>query len=451
MNSDWRSVTASEICADCKNSMSTGPFGSAISSKFFVEEGIPVIRGKNLSQEIGIRLNHNNLVYLTTEKANEFSRSIVRPGDLIFTCWGTIDQVGFIDENSNFDAYVISNKQMKMTPDCSLADSEFLYYQFSSPKIRRWILGNGIGSSVPGFNLGMLKRIELLLPPISEQKVIANILATFDEKIALNIKTNETFEGIAKSLFKSWFIDFDPVKAKVEGHSTGLPDEISNLFPNSFEDSSLGEIPNEWKESCLGDIFSIQGGTQPPAKTFVEDQREGFVRLLQIRDFLKDNHITYVPSSKNLRLVDEDDVLIGRYGSGNGKFMDDSLGRPLRGLSGAINVAIVKTIPKQKNMIELIYAMVLSGWFYRKVVGGTSRAVQAGFRKEDLDLIPFALPPNNLLDVFQSIGSDIWEKSKLIQCENKSLSSIRDTLLVKLISGELRIPDAEKILEEVGI
>ena len=131
--------------------------------------------------------------------------------------------------------------------------------------------------------------------------------------------------------------------------------------------------------------------------------------------------------------------------------MDDSLGRPLRGLSGAINVAIVETHPKQKNMIELIYAMVLSGWFYRQVVGGSSRAVQAGFRKEDLDLIPFALPPNDLLDVFQSIGSDFWQRSKLIYRENKSLSSLRNTLLVKLISGELRIPDAEKMIEEVGI
>jgi type I restriction enzyme S subunit len=223
------------------------------------------------------------------------------------------------------------------------------------------------------------------------------------------------------------------------------------LFPDSFEESELGEIPSGWECRPLSDFFSIQGGSQPPAKTFIDDPREGYVRLLQIRDFLGDSHLTFVPEAKNLRLVSEDDVLIGRYGSGSGKFMDDSLGRPLRGLSGAINVAVVRTIPKQSNMVELIYAMVLSGWFYRQIVGGSARAVQAGFRKEDLDLIPFALPPDQVLDVFQELGGNIWEKSKLLTAEINTLSLLRDALLPRLISGELRVPDAEKMLEEVGV
>ena len=131
--------------------------------------------------------------------------------------------------------------------------------------------------------------------------------------------------------------------------------------------------------------------------------------------------------------------------------MDDSLGRPLRGLSGAINVAVVRTIPQRPNMVEMIYAMILSGWFYRQIVGGSSRAVQAGFRKEDLDLIPFAMPPDQLLDIFQKFGSNLWERTKLLKAEINTLCSLRDALLPRLISGELRVPDAEKMLEEAGI
>lgn len=188
-----------------------------------------------------------------------------------------------------------------------------------------------------------------------------------------------------------------------------------------------------------------------PACEANQGQRQLCRSQKALKPLLPRASLTYVPESNNLRIAGEDDVLIGRYGSGSGKFMDDSLGRPLRGLSGAINVAIVKTLPKQKNMIELIYCMVLSGWFYRQIVGGSARAVQAGFRKEDLDLIPFPMPPNSILDAFQKVGGNIWDKSKSLDLQAKSLCQIRDALLAKLISGEIQIPDAEKMLEEVGI
>ena len=330
--------------------------------------------------------------------------------------------------------------------------NDYIYYLSLSPDFRAHAIQNMIGSSgrqrVPADAINDYIHV---FPGLKEQRAIAHILGTLDDKIELNRKTNETLEAMAKALFKSWFVDFDPVRAKAEGRPTGLPAGISDLFPDSLEDSELGEIPSGWRVCPLSDIFSIQGGSQPPAKTFVDYPGNGYVRLLQIRDFLGDNHLTYVPESKNLRIVGEDDVLIGRYGSGSGKFMDDSLGRPLRGLSGAINVAVVKTLPRQDNVTELIYCMVLSGWFYRKIVGGSSRAVQAGFRKEDLDLIPFPMPPNSILDAFQEIGSKFWHRTKALGVQTKSLCQIRDALLPKLISGEIRIPDAEKMLEEVGV
>ena len=105
-------------------------------------------------------------MFITEDKTREFERSTVKHGDLILTCWGTIDQVGLIDERSHYEEYLISNKPIKMTPDPAIADSRFLYYQLSSPKLRSWIIDNGIGSSVPGFNLVMLKSMELNIPPL---------------------------------------------------------------------------------------------------------------------------------------------------------------------------------------------------------------------------------------------------------------------------------------------
>ncbi len=210
----WTRYTVDDLKSSAPNALATGPFGSAISSRHFTEHGIPVIRGSNLSQDVGTRLNDDGLVFVSERKAREFSRSLVKPGDLVLTCWGTIGQVGLIDDRSLFQEYVISNKQMKLTPDTRKTDGLFLYYLFSSPSVRNEILNQGIGSSVPGFNLGQLRAMTLTLPPLPEQHTIAHILGTLDDKIELNRRMNETLEEMARALFKSWFIDFDPVHAK---------------------------------------------------------------------------------------------------------------------------------------------------------------------------------------------------------------------------------------------
>lgn len=255
MHVDWRMITVEEIGAPIDNALATGPFGSSISSRFFQDHGVPVIRGGNLDNNIGVRLNEDNLVFVSHEKATEFKRSTVRRGDLVFTCWGTINQVGLIDENARYETYIVSNKQMKLTPDTNTADSLFLYYVFSGPEIQQHILGQGIGSSVPGFNLGQLKAINVLLPPLDEQRAIAHILGSLDDKIEANRRMNQTLESIARAVFKSWFVDFDPVHYKANGEiPPGMDAATADLFPDSFDDSELGPIPHGWQISTLEDI-----------------------------------------------------------------------------------------------------------------------------------------------------------------------------------------------------
>ncbi len=113
---------------------------------------------------------------------------------------------------------------------------------------------------MPNLNTQILSAVPVLLPPSTEQKAIAHILGTLDDKIELNRKTNETLEAMARALFQSWFVDFDPVRAKAEGRPTGLPDEISDLFPDSFEESELGEIPKGWEVRPLGDMIELAYG-----------------------------------------------------------------------------------------------------------------------------------------------------------------------------------------------
>ena len=443
MSSDWKIFQASQVCGKHKSAMSTGPFGSAISSRFFVDSGVPVIRGGNLSQDVGTRLNHEDLVFITEDKAREFKRSTVKHGDLIFTCWGTIDQVGLIDERSHYEEYVISNKQMKMTPDPVIADSRFLYYQFSSPKIRSWIVDNGIGSSVPGFNLGMLKSIELNIPPLPEQKAIAHILGTLDDKIELNRKSNETLEAMAKALFKSWFVDFDPVKAKAEGRPTGLPAEISDLFPDSFEDSELGEIPSGWEVKALDEIAHFLNGLA--LQKFPPEDGAATLPVIKIAQLKKgdstgaDRCSTAVPSDYVVR---DGDVLFSWSGS---LAVDIWCGG-----DGALNQHLFKVTSKTYGK-----------WFFYQWVNhhlpdfqeiAQGKATTMGhIQRHHLSEAKVLIPPPSLLAAMDSAFTALLDRAFGLRRQSKDLGSIRDALLPKLISGEIRIPDAEKNLEEVGV
>jgi type I restriction enzyme S subunit len=452
MSSEWKVFQASKVCGKHKSAMSTGPFGSAISSRFFVNSGVPVIRGGNLSQDVGTRLSHEDLVFITEDKAREFERSTVKHGDLIFTCWGTIDQVGLIDERSHYEEYVISNKQMKMTPDPAMADSRFLYYQFSSPKIRNWIIDNGIGSSVPGFNLGMLKSIELNIPPLPEQKAIAHILGTLDDKIELNRKTNETLEAMAKALFKSWFVDFDPVRAKAEGRPTGLPDEISDLFPDSFEDSELGEIPSGWRvgtiESSVGEVFDGPHATPKEAE-------EGNVFLgiknmtgssLNLSDVKLIGHNDW--SQWTRRVEPRADDIVFTYEAALGLFaviphgLKCCLGR---------RMALIRT--KASNGSSHFWFHQFIAKSFQKVI--EERSIHGATVNRtpltEFPGYPILEPPETLRLAFDHAASSLWARIHAASNQTASLTTLRDTLLPKLISGELRIPDAEKMLEEVGI
>ncbi|MEK7259140.1 MAG: restriction endonuclease subunit S, partial [Pseudomonadota bacterium] len=303
--SDWIEYRIRELALDSPNAMATGPFGSSISSKFFEAEGVPVIRGGNLSADVTNRMSDNGLVFVSKSKAEEFKRSIVKEGDLVFTCWGTINQVGIITDDLRYKEYVISNKQMKLTVDQEKADPLFLYYLFSSPIKQAEIISSGIGAAVPGFNLGQLKEHVVTLPGVDEQVKISSVLDAFDTKIRLNLQTNQTLEQIAQAIFKSWFVDFEPTRAKIAARERWLalhevvetsspacysaefdnanqptqaleeamtqaamaaisgktPEEleqlspeqqqnlrkIATLFPDTLVDSELGEIPEGWE------------------------------------------------------------------------------------------------------------------------------------------------------------------------------------------------------------
>lgn len=442
MSFDWSDVSVEEIASPEPFSLATGPFGSSISSKYFIEDGFPVIRGSNLSANTSVRLIDDGLVFISPIKAAEFQRSIVRRGDLVFTCWGTINQIGLIGERSRYTEYVVSNKQMKLTVDAQKADSLFIYYVFSSPQKQAEILDNGIGSSVPGFNLGQLKKHRLLLPALKEQKQISGFLNLLDERITLLRETNFTLEAIAQALFKSWFVDFDPVHAKAQGLAPeGMDAATAALFPDSFEESELGLVPKGWGYSTIGQSFILTMGQSPPGDTYNEIG-QGLPFYQGRTDFGFRFPMQRVFCTAPTRYAEVGDTLVS-----------------VRAPVGDVNVALepcalgrgVASVRDPKGHQSFVLYLIRSLRHHFELYNGEG-TVFGSINKKDFQTLPVIQSSYPVLRLFESTVAPLDGAIELNEQKLRTLTQLRDTLLPRLISGQLRLPEAtaatEKILSE---
>ncbi|MDR0771272.1 MAG: restriction endonuclease subunit S [Burkholderiales bacterium] len=234
MGSDWPIFRIEDIA----EKIAMGPFGSNIKVETFVKTGVPVISGAHLR---GIRLEDSDFNFVTEEHAERMKNSNVFRGDVIFTHAGNIGQIAYIPPNSQYERYVISQRQFYLRCNLSKADPVFISYYFHSDEGQHKLLANASQTGVPSIARpsSYLKTIELQLPPLEEQRAIANTLGALDDRIDNLHQTNATLEIIAAALFKSWFVDFDGVA------------------PENMQESELGLIPKGWRVGTLDEVFEI--------------------------------------------------------------------------------------------------------------------------------------------------------------------------------------------------
>lgn len=262
------------------------------------------------------------------------------------------------------------------------------------------------------------------LPPLSEQKAIAHILGTLDDKIELNHKTNETLEAMAKALFKSWFVDFNPVRAKAEGRPTGLPAEISDLFPDSFEDSELGEIPSGWEVGGLEKFLVLQRGFDLPAPQRIK----GAYPVVAASG---------VAGTHNEPMAFAPGVVTGRSGVLGKVFYIQTDFFPLNTTLWTKEFRLATPIYGYFLLCDIDFAVFNAG------------SAVPTLNRNHLSSLRFPLPPRALVVSFTDVAVDLMKRREGIVAETSNLSATRDALLPKLISGEFRIPDADKMLEGV--
>ncbi len=436
--STWRILTLGEIASPNDHGFVDGPFGSNLPSSCYVDSGIPVIRGSNLS--LGLKkFIDKEFVYVSIETAERLRRSICYPEDIIFTKKGTIGQTGIVPSHPIYKIFLLSSNQMKLSVNKNIANPLFVYYFVSSPNSRNKIIRDSEATGVPKINLTYLRDFPISLPSLVEQRAIAHILGTLDDKIELNRRMNETLEAMARAIFKSWFVDFDPVRAKAEGRDPGLPNHIADLFPDEFEDSELGEIPKGWKVCSLSEILEIN----PPRQI-----RKGNVApYLDMAGMPTQGHspVSWIDRefSSGMKFKNGD-TLVARITPclENGKtayvdfLKDEEIGW------GSTEYIVLRP----REPIPLVYAYLLARsnefrtFAIQRMTGSSGRQ-----RVPAESLIHYSIvSPSFDSVIFKKFGQlvcPLFHRIKAAMQHSRTLTALRDVLLPKLISGEIRVVD----------
>jgi type I restriction enzyme S subunit len=280
------------------------------------------------------------------------------------------------------------------------------------------------------------KAFSVCLPPIEEQRAIAHILGTLDDKIELNRKRNETLEAMARALFQSWFVDFDPVRAKAEGRPTGLPADIAALFPDSFEDSELGPIPKGWRVGKIADMASLSKTSITPGK--YPDEEFAHFSLPAYDEGKKPRIEAGSTIKSNKFIVPNSAVLLSKLNPSIPRVWlpdTDVQQRPI------CSTEFLVLAPGEECFREYLFSLVTNVEFrtqFLSLVGGTSNSHQR-VKPDGLLDMQAILPPENLISEYARRARPLLNRVQSNGKESESLAALRDTLLPKLISGEIRV------------
>lgn len=437
-----------------------GPFGSRMKSDVYTESGVPVIRGTNLT---GGKVLAGSWVYVSEKTADDLSNCCVFPGDLVFPHRGAIGEVGIVPDE--FPRYVMSSSLMTLSCDRAKADPDYVYYFFRSAAGRHELLKNSSQVGTPGIGqpLSTLRAIEVPLPTPDQQREIAKSLSDLDAKIDLNRRINQTLEAMAQAIFKSWLVDFDPVKAKIAAKAEGrdplraamsaisgktgaeldeLPPEqlaqlsaTAALFPDEMEESELGQIPKGWSVCGVPDCIEVN-----PSRTLKRGALAPYLDMANVP-----THAARV-----------DNVVLRAFGSGS-KFIngDTLLARITPCLEngktayvdfldedevGWGSTEFIVLRPKAGLPLPFAYFLCRHPEFRSFAI--SQMAGTSGRQRVPNDCFGayrLAKPSPKVADAFGQQVTLFMKQIKALDLGSKTLAEVRDALLPRLLSGELQV------------
>ncbi|HEU5112916.1 MAG TPA: restriction endonuclease subunit S [Acidimicrobiia bacterium] len=412
---DWVMATLGEVATD--GGLVGGPFGSMLGRKDYVADGVPVIRGTNISDSGRFKLD--DLVFVTQEKVTQdLLRNTAAPGDIVLTQRGTLGQAGVIPDDT-YPLWVVSQSQERLRVDRAKADRDFVYFVLRSPAMVNEIARRAITTGVPHINLGITQELPIPLPPLEEQHRIALILNYFDDKIENSQRIAEILEEIAGTLFKARFVDF--------------------VDHDDLVESEIGWIPQEWKVASLSEITRVLTRGRGPA--YVD---EGGVQVLN-QKCIRDGRVSFELARRNDedrrsstdRRVELGDVLINSTGVG-------TLGRvaQVSWLPEATTIDSHVTMVRADDTVTeqdyLAMALLMRQGDLERLGHGSTG--QTELTRSRLAEFSIPVPPMDEQRALSKSSGPIRGARAALERESLTIATLRDALLPKLISGQIRVP-----------
>ncbi len=398
-----------ELQAPKRWALNCGPFGSKLVQKDYVESGVPVIRGGNLSSDS--RFDLKEFVFVSEEKADDLLPNNAHPGDLVFTQRGTLGQVGIIPEASSFPRYVISQSQMKLTVDRQKADPFFIYYVFKAPETVQRIHNQAFSSGVPHINLEILRSFEIDLPELPAQRRIASILSAYDDLTENNTRRIKILEDMAQMLYREWFVNF-----RFPGH-----DKVRMV------ESDLGLIPEEWEEVKVEEVVQrVPSGKKYDQKTISSRGN------IPVFDQGKSGVIGYHDDEPGVIASPDNPIIV---------FANHTCYQRLVLCPFSAIQNVLPFLPSRFHPRNIYWLH----WATKDLIAFNDyKGHWPEFMSKRL-----LLPSSDVCEAFGDVVGPAVQRQYVLEKANINLRTTRDLLLPKLISGEIPVEAANEAAELV--
>jgi type I restriction enzyme, S subunit len=434
MSSEWEEVTVGDISILVTKGTTPTTLGFG-----FETRGIRFVKVETLTEDG--HFIEDKFAFISEEANKALLRSQLQEEDILFTIAGTIGRTGIVKKkhlpaNTNQAVAIIR-------PNRSLIEPRYLRYVLSNPAFTRTAQSKTVQSVQANFSLGELKKAKFQLPHMAMQREILSVLGTLDDRITLLRETNTTLEAIALALFKSWFVDFDPVHAKMQGRAPeGMDEATAALFPDSFEESELKAMPKGWRIGTLSDLASFQNGYAFKSKDWSEAGHP-VIKIGNVKpSLISFDGCSFVDAESVVGLdrfkLKRGDLLVGMTGyvGETGLVTEVSPAAYLNQRVGRI-----ATSAGVKDL-GFIFCLTRHEDFKAFAEGQSHGSAQANVSGSDLLKFKSVIPDNKVIRAFNDLIETFIESIMLNHEQAKLLGELRDTLLPRLIFGQLSVNQA---------
>lgn len=443
---EWESTPLDNLVEEILDRRGVTP--SKLGSNF-VASGHRVISAK-IVKDRRLDLAADEPRFVDTETYKRWMKTPLMEDDVIVTSEAPLGELAYIRERRE---WCLGQRLFGIRTRKDRLSGRFLFYAFQSNDVTSDLYSRATGTTVIGIRQTELRRVRIPVPPLPTQRAIAHILGALDDKIELNRKTNETLEAMARALFQSWFVDFDPVRAKAAGRAPeGMDEATAKLFPCEFEQSRWGPLPASWSIAALGDLLTVletggrpKGGVGDLSSGVPSIGAESIVGIGRF-DYAKTKYVSEeFFSSMKRGLVQNRDVLVYKDGGRPGQLVPhvSMFGDGFPFVRCAINEHVYRVRTGDRIPQSFLYFALSSERSLDEMARKGTGVAVPGLNSTAMRSLEVLVPSSSILQVFDRIAEPLIGRIFSGALQSRALAAIRDALLPKLLSGELAIRDAE--------